>query len=400
MQVVKKKFPSRIALGSKEIQSIKNVIQYYLKKNSDPGYQGYFEEKLCQKFSKMMHGGYADACASGTAAAFIAISALELKEGGEILITPDCDSGPVNAINFNKLKPKLIDSEKNNYNISAKEFEKRISKNTKAAIIVHAAGDASQISKIVHLAKNKGIKIIEDCSQAPFAKCSFCAVRCHECKNKYLGEFGDISFFSTMYSKNISSCGSGGIVFTKKKLMYHKILSYADRGKKVWRKDINLKDPSKALFPALNLNSNEFSSAITNASLNRVFKTNYLRKNFIRHLKKFLEKSMTCSILFKNINTLAPFYVPIKVELKRIRISKKNFAKEIRNEGVPLLDHYGCIINEWPWLKKVMKNSFKTKNAISFRNCTFNLFLNENYKKIHAQKIVNSILKIEKKYLK
>jgi dTDP-4-amino-4,6-dideoxygalactose transaminase len=109
---------------------------------------------------------------------------------------------------------------------------------------------------------------------------------------------------------------------------------------------------------------------------------------------------MTCSILFKNINTLAPFYVPIKVELKRIRISKKKFAKEIRNEGVPLLDHYGCIINEWPWLKKIMKSSFKTKNAISFRNSTFNLFLNENYKKIHAQKIVNSIIKIEKKYLK
>jgi hypothetical protein len=47
-----------------------------------------------------------------------------------------------------------------------------------------------------------------------------------------------------------------------------------------------------------------------------------------------------------------------------------------------------------------MKNSFKTKNAISFRNSTFNLFINENYKKIHAQKIVNSIIKIEKKYLK
>lgn len=400
MQIKKKKFPSRKALGNKEIQSLKNVIKYYLKKGVDPAYQGYFEEKLCKKFSKMMHGGYADACASGTAAALIAISSLELKEYSEVLITPVCDSGPVNAIIFNKLKPKLIDSEKNNYNVSLEEFEKRISKNTKAAIIVHAAGDASQISKIANLARKKGIKIIEDCSQAPFAKCSFCTIRCRECKNKYLGEFGDISFFSTMYSKNISSCGSGGIVFTKKKKNYYKILSYADRGKQVWRKELNLKDPSKALHPALNLNSNEFSSAIANASLNRVIKTNNLRKNFVRHLKIFLEKSKLCSILFKNISTISPFYIPIKVDLKKIKISKKKFAKEIRHEGVPLLDHYGCIINDWPWLKKIMEDKFKTKNAIDFRNSTFNLFLNENYKKIHAQKIVKAILKIEKNYLK
>ena len=83
-----------------------------------------------------------------------------------------------------------------------------------------------------------------------------------------------------MYSKTISSCGSAGIVFTKNKKLYHNILAHADRGKQIWKKNLNLKDPSKALYPALNFNSNEFSSAITLASLSRAKETIKKRINF------------------------------------------------------------------------------------------------------------------------
>ena len=57
--------------------------------------------------------------------------------------------------------------------------------------------------------------MIEDCSQAAGAECYQCKKRCITCINKKVGEFGDVSFFSTMYRKNIASAGSGGIVFTK-----------------------------------------------------------------------------------------------------------------------------------------------------------------------------------------
>ena len=69
--------PPRIAFGKGERHSLENALQYYKEKNSDPGYQGFFEEKYCKLFTKFMKGGYADCVATGTAALYTAIAALQ-----------------------------------------------------------------------------------------------------------------------------------------------------------------------------------------------------------------------------------------------------------------------------------------------------------------------------------
>lgn len=393
------KFPPRKALGSNEVKSINQVISYYKKKGIDPGYQGYFEHNLCKKFSLMMGGGYTDACSSGTAAAYIAISALNLKKGSEVLISPVTDSGPLNALILLGLKPRLIDSYPNSYNVSLKQFLNRVTKKTKAALIMHIGGETSQIYEICKEAKKRKIKVIEDCSQAPFAR-SIWNKNYSLCNKKFVGAFGDISFFSTMYSKTISSSGSSGLVFTKNKKLYRNVLSHADRGKQIWRKNINLKDPSKALHPALNLNSNEFSSAITLASLNRVKKTIKGRIKFLENLNKDLESSKTCSIVYKNFKLFSPFFISIHIRTNLLKISKINFVNNIKKEGVPLLNSYGCIISDWKWARKYMQDKFITKNAVNFKNNSFNLFLNENYGKKESRAIVAKIIKVEKKFLK
>ena len=102
-------------------------------------------------------------------------------------------------------------------------------------MLTHIGGSSVEIGKIYSFLKKKKIKIIEDCSQAAGASCFECLPRCNTCKNKYVGEFGDISAFSTMYRKNISSGGSGGIVFTKNKKLFTNIMAYSDRGKKIWK---------------------------------------------------------------------------------------------------------------------------------------------------------------------
>ena len=394
------KFPSRNALGVKEKKAINQVVDFYKKKKVDPGYQGYFEDKLCKKFSSMMGGGYADACSSGTAATFIAISALNLKKGSEVLISPVTDSGPLNALILLGLKPKLIDSSPNNYNVSAAQFLKRVSKKTKAAIIMHIGGETSDIHKICIEAKKRNIKIIEDCSQAPFAKSIWLKKYFKKCNNKFVGGYGDISFFSTMFSKTISSCGSAGLVFTKNKKLYHNVLAHADRGKPVWKQNINLKDPSTALFPALNFNTNEFSSAITFASLSRVKETIKNRINFLRKLNSYLVKSRVCYIRYKNFSLFSPFYISISLRINLLKVNKLKFVDEIKKEGVPLLNSYGCVISEWKWAKKYLADKFVTKNAIDFKNKSFNLFLNENYGLREVKYIIKKILKVEKKYIK
>lgn len=217
---MKPKIPPRQAFGKKEIKALLNVIKYYSKKKIDPGYNGKFEKKLCKLFAEMMNGGYADAVSSGTSATYVALNSLGLKKNSEILISPVTDSGPLNSIILSNFKARLMDSEKKSYNVSLNQLKKRITKNTKAVILMHIAGQASQVGKIKKYLKKKQIFLIEDCSQAPFAKCDFCKVQCLSCKKKYVGEFGDISLFSTMFSKTISSCGSAGLVFTKKKKLF------------------------------------------------------------------------------------------------------------------------------------------------------------------------------------
>jgi dTDP-4-amino-4,6-dideoxygalactose transaminase len=203
-----------------------------------------------------------------------------------------------------------------------------------------------------------------------------------------------------MFSKTISSCGSAGIVYTKKKNIYHNILAHADRGKQIWKKNLNLKDPSKALYPALNFNTNEFSSAITLASLNRVNKTIKDRIKFLKIFNKYLKTSKVCFIEYQNFDLFSPFYITICLNINLLKVDKIKFVNEIQKEGVPLLNSYGCVISQWPWAKKYLTDKFKTTNAIRLKNKSFNLFLNENYSKHEAEFIANKIVKVEKKYLR
>ena len=392
-------YPYREAFGKQEIKYLKSVISYYVNKKSDPPYHGIFEKKLSNEFSKFMNGGFALPVSSGTSAAYVAIQSLMLNSKSEILISPVNDSGPINAIINLNLKPIIIDSKKNSYNVSLDNIKNKISKKTKAVLLAHIGGQSAEIGKISNFLKKKKIPLIEDCSQAPGASCFQCQKRCKVCVNKKVGEFGNISFFSTMYRKSISSSGSGGIVFTKNKNQFRRIQSCGDRGKQTWLK-INQNDPSKALFPALNHNTNEFASAVTLSSLKRLNETNNKRKKILKYLIKTLRKnSLVCKPSYFD-NGFAPFFFPIEVDTKKLKISKLKFANYLMKKGVPLLPEYNCIVTKWPWAKKYFPNNFAARNAVNYSKKTFHLFFNEKFKKNHLDKIVKIIKKVENIYFK
>ena len=153
-----------------------------------------------------------------------------------------------------------------------------------------------------------------------------------------------------MYRKNISSGGSGGIVFTKKEKIFRKIQAFADRGKQPWKK-INQNDPSMALFPALNHNPNEFSCAITLASLNRLDKTNKKRREILKYLIKKMNSCLVSKPSYFD-NGFAPFFFPIEVNEKLLKVSKKEFAKNLKRQGVGCLEEYNCVVSKSKWIKK------------------------------------------------
>ena len=95
-----------------------------------------------------MHGGYTKPVATGTSAIYVALQALKLKKGSEILLSPVNDSGPFNCVIALGYTPKLVDSKKLSYNTNLKEIKKRIGKKTKAFLLTHIGGSSAEIGKI------------------------------------------------------------------------------------------------------------------------------------------------------------------------------------------------------------------------------------------------------------
>lgn len=388
--VRKEPMPSRMALGEAEITMIQECLAFYRERRVDPGYQGAFEKLYTDAFVAMMGGGYADAVSTGTAALYVAIAALELPKGSEVLVSPITDPGTLSAIILNGLVPRLVDSKANSYNIDLGEFLARLTPATKALVVVHAAGQACEIDKIVPTAKERGIKVLEDCSQAHGA----------QIMGRAVGTFGDIAAFSTMYRKAHMTGPTGGVVYTRDLELYRRALAYADRGKPRWLPDFDDRDPNTFLFPALNLHTDEISCAIGVASLSRLRDTIVRRLSFVSDFaSNLIEESHVCSP-YPWTPTDSPFFLPVMVDVERILCSKAEFALAVEKEGIGLSPHYHYVVAEWPWLKPYLADDFGTPNARSVRDRSFNLYLNENYGEQEAADAVHAIVKVERAFAK
>ena len=382
----KEPMPPRMALGEEEIKMLEQAIAYYRERKSDPGYQGPFEKMYTDAFVAMMGGGYADAVATGTVALYVAIAALDLPKGSEVLVSPITDPGTLSAIILNGLKPRLMDSKVDSYNVGVKEFVERITPTVTGVVVVHAIGQACAIDKIVAEAHARDIKVVEDCSQAHGAKVM----------GRMVGTFGDIAAFSTMYRKAHMTGASGGVVYSRDLELYRKALAFADRGKARWIKDFDDRNPNTFLFPALNLHTDELSCAIGLASLSRLTDTIVNRLAFVGDVSARLAEAATVCRPYGYSPADSPFIYPVVVETDQISCSKLEFAKAVEAEGIGLNPHYQYVAADWPWVKPYLADSFATPNARAIRDKTFNLYLNENYGEREAQDTASAILKVER----
>ncbi len=385
-----KPMPARLAIGVAERAMITEALDYYDKQALDPGYQGPFEQRYCDAFCAMMGGGYADAVATGTAAIYIALAALDLPEGSEVLVSPITDPGSLSPIILNRLVPRLVDSRVGSYNTGVKEIEARITKHTSCILIVHSLGQAAEIDAIVEMAHTFGLKVLEDCSQAHGALW----------KGKRVGTFGDVAAFSTMYRKASITGASGGVIFTKNVDIYQQAMAHADRGKPRWREDFDDRNPAQYLFPALNLNTDEISCAIGLASINRLDETRRRRLEYVAQISNLVSKRCRACQPYGYTDNDSPFIYPIVVDTDAIRVDKTTFARAVIAEGIGLNPHYQYLVADWPWVHPYLSNDFDTPNARNIRDTSFNLYLNENYGEQEVLDTVDAIVKVEKAYIR
>ena len=140
--------------------------------------------------------------ASGTDALHLAIDALDIGQGDEVITTPFTFFATVEAILYTGAVPVFVDIEPDTFNIDPDRIESQITENTRAILPVHLFGHPADMQKIKRIARKHGLKIVEDCAQCFGA----------DINRKKAGSFGDAGCFSFYPSKNLGGYGDGGLI--------------------------------------------------------------------------------------------------------------------------------------------------------------------------------------------
>ena len=180
----------------------KKYLLSCLKTNSISS-SGNFVKKFENKFASYVDRRHGIAVSSGTAALQVAVDALKLKKGDEVILPAFTIISCILPLVRTGIVPILIDSDLKTWNMDVSSIKKKITKKTKAIIVPHIYGLPVEMSPIIRIAKKFKLKIIEDAAE----------VLGLEYNKKKCGSFGDISIFSFYANKHITT-GEGGMIVT------------------------------------------------------------------------------------------------------------------------------------------------------------------------------------------
>jgi dTDP-4-amino-4,6-dideoxygalactose transaminase len=155
-----------------------------------------------KEMSQYLNVKHVVGCANGTDALFLALKALNIGEGDEVITTPFSYMATSESVSRAGAKPVFTDVDPKTFNMRCEDIEKLITPNTKAILPVHLYGQPAEMDDIMAIAKKHNLAVIEDCAQAIGA----------EYKGKKVGTIGDIGCFSFFPSKNLGAFGDGGMV--------------------------------------------------------------------------------------------------------------------------------------------------------------------------------------------
>ena len=174
-----------------------------------------------QEFAKHCGVEHAVACMNGTVALEMALQALEIGAGDEVVVTPRSFMASVSCVPWAGAVPVFADVDRESGNLSAETIEAVITERTRAVILVHIGGWPCEMDEILELARRKNLFVIEDCAQAHGATY----------KGKPVGSMGDIGVYSFCQDKIISTGGEGGMLVTNNRDFWKRAWSWKDHGK-------------------------------------------------------------------------------------------------------------------------------------------------------------------------
>jgi dTDP-4-amino-4,6-dideoxygalactose transaminase len=285
---------------------------------------------LEQEYAEYIGCNHAIAVANGTVALDLALHALDVGSGDEVITTSRTFIATASSIVLTGAMPVFADVDLDSQNITLATIKKVVTKKTKAIIVVHLAGWPCEMDDIMQFAEQNGIVIIEDCAQAHGAGY----------KGRKLGSIGHIAAFSFCQDKIMTTGGEGGMVTTNSQELWDKMWSYKDHGKS-WQEVNRTDHPSGFRWLHSSFGTN-YRMTEMQAAMGRIQ---------LKRLDSWVKKrQIHCGMIWDNARKISALRVPylpeyiqhagykcyvfLKLELLKDGWNKNKVINEISNLGI------------------------------------------------------------------
>ncbi|MEM2041584.1 MAG: DegT/DnrJ/EryC1/StrS family aminotransferase [Nitrososphaerota archaeon] len=315
-KVRKKPYPQWPIWTSEEEEYLIDVLR-----SGKWGIGGKRVEEFASVFASYQGCRYGVACMNGSVAIKVALQALGVGDGDEVITTPYTFIATASAAIELGAIPVFADIEDEGLNISPKRIEEKITERTKVILPVHIAGYPSDMEGISRIAKMHGLGVVEDAAQGHGS----------EWMGKRLGSLGDLGCFSFQSSKVMTS-GEGGAITTNDEELAEKCRSLINvgrtRGGDWYQHD----------FLGYNYRMTEFQAAVLLAQLRRLDEQIEKRRRNYEMLSSLLKDLEGFELIPppEGATRVNHFFVPIRIRREVFReIDKKRIVEVLRAEGIP-----------------------------------------------------------------
>ena len=268
------------------------------------------------ELAKYIGCNYTVALNSGTDALHLALRALDIGAGDEVITTAFTFVATTEAIGIVGATPVFADIDKDTFNIDASKIEALITPKTKAIIPVHLYGQPCDMDMIMDIAKRHNLYVIEDCCQAIGA----------EYKGKKVGTFGDIGCYSFYPTKNLGGMGDGGLITVNSENLKNRIIALRNHGGAV-----------RYYHDEIGVNSrlDEIQAAILRVKLNYIDEWNSARRE---HAKTYNELFAGCADIQtpKELDNTYCVYHQYTVKIP----NRDNIHKMLQEAGIGAMLYY------------------------------------------------------------
>ena len=277
---------------------------------------------LEQEFADFIGVTSAIGVANGTDAIELALRALNIGIGDEVITVSHTAVATVAAIECTGAKAVLVDIDPKSYTLNPLQLDDCFTKNTKAIIAVHLYGHAADLESILTFCKSHKIFLIEDVSQAHGAKYN----------GKKLGSFGDLGCFSCYPTKNLGAIGDAGLITTKSGDLANKIRMLREYG---WK-------DRTSVYSGRNSRLDEIQAAILRIKLKYLDLDNQKRRNIAKfYYDQLFSLPIILPIISPNVEVVFHLFV-IQVE------ERESLIDYLKKEGIILGIHYPLPVHHHP----------------------------------------------------